>query len=1257
MINPLFDTKDKKQKSSVSSVSSLWANYTRASRSTTGLSKKDPKQPKSKSKKTKHKSVDLPKSDLRPQSHNNNNNNNNNQSDPQHQNQHQNPPRSQSQPLFEPSRETETPEPYESSWIIDQPSGTQSSVELGNLLNVQRDDEPRVSKISDSEFFISPCESPIDQQDHDYFFDQDFTADDDTGTQLQRATSRDSNTLKANASIVAPVSPCGSPPRKFLPLKSDKKSENSLNSTQVQINFPRTESHSKQGTQPGRSSSENSMGSGTSTSDGSVSPVTSTFSQSPMPSNLTRDSSVSTYNSSVSKLPVDMSHPRRSFAVPRLDDTIEEDHSRKHSLTDPDADTAEETDSAFSSSPATKEGTIRQQDLSRKSSLTAKRPKSSNGSQTAERRSSRRASSRKQSSSSTTSSSSSSAAATSSGQKDAGPTEPSLQIEEPEEDVEKDNNLLDLRSSRKSSVGFTFLESPGAESTSTEDLTELKPLESSDNQQLLSANSARSGKRDSMSSAYSSFSFQPDFKGSSPFRTKNIDYDIRSLKAYSIISPVSAGVFDDEHPALRRIPTFKKRLTIKESKNKPLPAEPSINVPPLLIRRMKSAQATEIEIPRHHGHHKHPHDRPRYLSTKPKQTDLQSLDEAFRRNGLTDGHNPRQFEPQSGSSSPSLRQATQELEEKLTSMSLGSEGSSRVVSQQIIRPFEVHRNTVRSSQPIESMSISSSSVSNKQQKPSSNENLSSLPTSTSAATTTSNTTATTGKEEKSNPTTENAKLSSTFGTKKSKGKGPMSLLRMSSSNNADNSGKKQPRQSASSPSLSKQMCIQAKSEATDDEKAVQTSGTQKSRKVGERGLRLKLPKLRTTQLGAPQSPAPNQLSIVMESPRHDQSSRGEGKHVAEMDTANQIRAALSGLERLNPLAQSPASTLSMQQTVDQELSGGEPQELAAVTDRSLYSPEQQPHSAPLPQRTLSNPRANVASVVLEPGMDEQSIPATAAQNILLKIMENVDSFNDLFSLAVLNRAFYQIFKQNELSLMKGTLFRMSAAAWELREMSPPWESESNEATDIDAPVPEYTPNLYIRHYTRDLFTMVALKSLILVRCESFLRPDTVRALAGLDEARSFEVDEAFWRVWTFCRTFGCGKGREDDIAAQADWLNGGRLANATSRGTSTALSYPFGVDCGLFDPPDSFGKGNHGGLKDWELIDMMEIWTCLGALLQVFHGECKHARKFGVFDNFEIREGDIAHEESLLGEFFLIISFAPSVEILTFIQRNGLNTF
>jgi hypothetical protein len=46
----------------------------------------------------------------------------------------------------------------------------------------------------------------------------------------------------------------------------------------------------------------------------------------------------------------------------------------------------------------------------------------------------------------------------------------------------------------------------------------------------------------------------------------------------------------------------------------------------------------------------------------------------------------------------------------------------------------------------------------------------------------------------------------------------------------------------------------------------------------------------------------------------------------------------------------------------------------------------------------------------------------------------------------------------------------------------------------------------------------------------------------------------------------------------------------------------------------------------------MELWNCLGVLLQGFQSRTAEARKFGIYDDTEIRGGDIDGEELMLGK-------------------------
>ena len=292
-------------------------------------------------------------------------------------------------------------------------------------------------------------------------------------------------------------------------------------------------------------------------------------------------------------------------------------------------------------------------------------------------------------------------------------------------------------------------------------------------------------------------------------------------------------------------------------------------------------------------------------------------------------------------------------------------------------------------------------------------------------------------------------------------------------------------------------------------------------------------------------------------------------------------------------------------------------------------------SLPSPKPTIQQPPQGEASVeeVLTQEEVERLISADAAEKVLLHILEHLDNLQDLFAAATVSRGFYRTFKRHELPLMKNALHGMSPAAWELREMTPPYPGL---VVADSSPKPGYTPTLYLQHYMRDMYTMIALKSMILVHCESFLRADTISALAGGETDRASQIDDAFWRVWTFCRVFGCGTNREDDIIGQMDWLRGGIIAKQQRRNTSTVdIGTDVDTNSAVVNAPTSFGQGNSGGLSAEELYDMTEIWTCLGVLVRGLQGKRQFARDFGVFNNSDIAAGDVEREDAELGRFLL----------------------
>ena len=210
-----------------------------------------------------------------------------------------------------------------------------------------------------------------------------------------------------------------------------------------------------------------------------------------------------------------------------------------------------------------------------------------------------------------------------------------------------------------------------------------------------------------------------------------------------------------------------------------------------------------------------------------------------------------------------------------------------------------------------------------------------------------------------------------------------------------------------------------------------------------------------------------------------------------------------------------------------------------------------------------------------------------SEKYLLCILQSLDNLEDLFSAATVNRAFYRTYKCHELPLIKNALRAMSPAAWELREISP----IHAHANGRGIAMPQLTPSLYLQQYTRDIYTMVILKSTIIAHCGSFLRSNTSQALWGGCGQKSTEIDDAFWRIFTFCQLFGYEQDHTDAIHSQESWLNGGKAAAEDEDPFSDAHSIAFGS-------PAGFGEGNGPGLTPEQIKDMTEIWSCLGVLYQ-----------------------------------------------------------
>ena len=281
----------------------------------------------------------------------------------------------------------------------------------------------------------------------------------------------------------------------------------------------------------------------------------------------------------------------------------------------------------------------------------------------------------------------------------------------------------------------------------------------------------------------------------------------------------------------------------------------------------------------------------------------------------------------------------------------------------------------------------------------------------------------------------------------------------------------------------------------------------------------------------------------------------------------------------------------------------------------------------LSQLPTSTRHASPIDAIAEP-----IITASDAETVILSIFRHLNHFEDLFSTALVNHGFYRVFKRHELELIKSTLRTMSPPAWEFREIAFPGHDMLHaEDLEMTRPEEEYSPMSYLKLQKQDVQIIRAIKHEILEKCQSFVRPEITVALMSSSPRESARVDDALWRIWTFCKIFGSGKGREDDLVAQIDWLKGGTLAHQNT--CTFIISGTDFMNDTLVGMSESFAKGNEGGLSAEQLFDMMELWNCLAVLLHSFEGRTVQARRAGIYENTDVRGGDIDGEEMMLGMF------------------------
>ncbi|KAB8068843.1 hypothetical protein BDV29DRAFT_199112 [Aspergillus leporis] len=267
-------------------------------------------------------------------------------------------------------------------------------------------------------------------------------------------------------------------------------------------------------------------------------------------------------------------------------------------------------------------------------------------------------------------------------------------------------------------------------------------------------------------------------------------------------------------------------------------------------------------------------------------------------------------------------------------------------------------------------------------------------------------------------------------------------------------------------------------------------------------------------------------------------------------------------------------------------------------------------------------------------------PSAPDVPIMLRILQEVNCLEDLFSMALVNREAYQAFKENELLLMKAILWKVSPPAWELLQVNEiHWERGPLAGSQSLA------ASLYLRHYTRNLYNLTRIKFLILDHCQTVLRPDTITVLRDPYSGLGSTVDAAVWRVWTFCHLFGCQKGREWDVDGQTRWLRGDTIGTDLP---SICCTSPDANDVNtvLFIPPEGFAQGNRGSLSQSQLRDMEEVWTAMAALLDFLRDETSRARSMGIFDKARVTAGDTQQERLMLRAWLHFISTLGPTAVL-----------
>lgn len=222
------------------------------------------------------------------------------------------------------------------------------------------------------------------------------------------------------------------------------------------------------------------------------------------------------------------------------------------------------------------------------------------------------------------------------------------------------------------------------------------------------------------------------------------------------------------------------------------------------------------------------------------------------------------------------------------------------------------------------------------------------------------------------------------------------------------------------------------------------------------------------------------------------------------------------------------------------------------------SPGGQAAQGPLPtgEYQYESPTRAPPSPPITPGLKCNSPFIEASDDILIHIFSHLDSLPSMESLSLAHPRFHTVLASNKLFILRGIINNISAPASTLVELSKPSGA--------------HTAKSYSESYASSIDVVHTIKALIQSRCRFFL---TSGKMDFLNDRAERAFDDALYNIWIFCTLF---RDRRESAERQMEWLRG-------------------------------FGS--------MELLDILEIWQCLGVLLRPLAESTELARKYGIIQS------------------------------------------